>query len=57
MDRQRDPRLWRWGWKDSRTTFEHYRANVRERQVGSSEAAMGRASDHDDREDDVPGYG
>ena len=45
------------GWSDPKTIFAHYRGNLRERQVGSFETAMGRPAKDHDQDDEVPGYG
>jgi len=45
------------GWRDSRTIFEHYRGNVRERQIASFEAATGRSVKPREPDDELPGYG
>lgn len=45
------------GWKDSRAIFQHYKGNIRERQVASFEAAMGRSVRPKDPDDELPGYG
>jgi integrase len=45
------------GWTDPKTIFAHYRGNLRERQVDSFEAAMGRPAKDRDPEAELPGYG
>lgn len=45
------------GWTDPKTIFSHYRSNLRERQVGSFEAAMGRPAKDREPDDGLPGYG
>lgn len=45
------------GWSDSKTIFAHYRGNLRERQVDSFEAAMGRPAKDRGPDDELPGYG
>ena len=45
------------GWTDPKTIFSHYRGNLRERQVGSFEAAMGRPAKDHEPDDGLPGYG
>jgi len=45
------------GWKDIRAIFEHYKGNVRERQVASFEAAMGRPPRGPKGPDNIAGYG
>lgn len=44
------------GWRDSRTIFEPYRGNLRERQVASLEAALGEPKKDSETNRDVPGY-
>ncbi len=44
------------GWSDSKTIFSHYRGNLRERQVGSFEAAMGRPARDREPDDELAGY-
>jgi integrase len=45
------------GWSDSKTIFAHYRGNIRERQIASLEAAMGRPAKEPERDAELPGYG
>ncbi len=45
------------GWRDSRTIFQHYRGNLRERQVASLEQALDRPAKDRDQDGELPGYG
>lgn len=45
------------GWKDTRAIFDHYKGNVRERQVASFETAMGHPPKAKESPDDIAGYG
>lgn len=44
------------GWKSSSTIYQHYRANVVERQVKSFETALGKAPKDEKTGEDLPGY-